>query len=715
MTSRLAVLCFVSLASAVEVMGADKPAPQPVPPVEVRAKGGEYGPEKWTWEGVAVVRDPVNKEMLYLGGRCGGAEFGTLGNWALGEDGKTWREIKGANSTLDPLREKCLAARKLVKEAEAAARVVFYAAMDAGREAEAIRNGPGKWLGQAAELVGKLSGDVAVVKGGEWETAAAGQAAGRIEKAGEGIKAAVAGLAGGRVDAELLKKCFQAQWQLDEAAAALASSPGPRYGAYAGYDSDSKCVVLFGGSHGDYVMGDTWVYDCMRKTWRQVWPKVAPSPRALLPAPPVKGVKVEPTPGLAWSAEKKALVLAGGSALLNKMVYQQGYMAVPADEWAFEAKAGQWTAAGDDGKRGAAPGTRAYRTIVPAYDPCWFDAAGPVDASRANAAEWLAGLKANTWTKVPIPERPAAEREWGTARYDPDRDQIYRWSGGHQADPSDVMTTYHPGLNRYSIGYVAGISGKGMSFDGRPDCQNHTYLHWAYDPLSKRLVCTSMGGTGVYNPDRMDWDYSIAQPFNHHIYETCTVGTPQGLVVWTRGYFGMMDVKGREWKKLPVTSKLPRSCTDGSALTYDSKRDCIWLATHSEYQKPSGNIWQYDVKSGAVKQMDPAGLETVRGSKGVREMRECIYLPKLDLVLYNNFLPAGELAYDPAKNRWVALDVPSNRERLGTVSDTLVHDTKRDLVWNLNAYKLVYVLKLDAATLKVSDIAEPTSQPAKGL
>ena len=73
MSGKLAVLCAMSLVSAAEVMGADKPAPQPIPPGEVRAKGGEYGPEKWKWEGVAVVGDPVNKETLHLGGRCGGA------------------------------------------------------------------------------------------------------------------------------------------------------------------------------------------------------------------------------------------------------------------------------------------------------------------------------------------------------------------------------------------------------------------------------------------------------------------------------------------------------------------------------------------------------------------------------------------------------------------------------------------------------------------
>ncbi|MBN1417792.1 MAG: hypothetical protein JXP34_03395, partial [Planctomycetes bacterium] len=45
-------------------------------------------------------------------------------------------------------------------------------------------------------------------------------------------------------------------------------------------------------------------------------------------------------------------------------------------------------------------------------------------------------------------------------------------------------------------------------------------------------------------------------------------------------------------------------------------------------------------------------------------------------------------------------------ERLGTVSDTLVFDAKRGLVRNLNAYKTVYVLRVDPASLVLSE--DPT-------
>ncbi len=426
-------------------------------------------------------------------------------------------------------------------------------------------------------------------------------------------------------------------------------------------------------------------------------------PRAAIADPTLDEKKIPSSSSVKYDEDRKQIVISGGVTILPKMVYQMGFAPLPSDQWDFDALTGEWSSmdAGQSVKRTTTPGARIYRTIVPAYDPTWFDSSSREDA--ATIARWFGDLAPNTWTKVPIPERPAAERDWGTARYDPDRDQIYRWTGGHQADPSNAMTTYHPGINRYSIGYIPEIYGKGMSFNGRPDCLNHTYLHCDYDPVSRCMVCTSMGGTGVYNPDREDWDYSIPQPFNHHVYLTCTVSTPIGVIVWTPGFFGVMDVKARQWKPLPVTGKLPRSVTDGSALTYDRKRDCVWIFTHTDYQKPSGQVWQYVLKTGVLTAMDPAGRAPFAAPKGLKEIRECVYIPAADLVLLNNFIDGKEMAYDPAANRWVLLSIPRNQERLGTVSDTLVYDSRRKLVWNLNSYKAVYVLKLDRTTLKIED------------
>jgi hypothetical protein len=306
---------------------------------------------------------------------------------------------------------------------------------------------------------------------------------------------------------------------------------------------------------------------------------------------------------------------------------------------------------------------------------------------------------------------PAPERDWGTAVLDPDRDQFYRWTGGHCADPSSAVSTYHPGINRWSIPFVPEIIAgrKGMSFTGRPDCANHTYLHYAYDPVSRRLVCPSMGGTGVYNPDIGDFEFSVDQPFNCHIYETCSASTPKGVVLWSQGGgLFLFDYQARAWKKLPVVGKPPAPQCDAGAICYDSKREALWMASFLGYQKPSGNIWRYDMKSTQVQAMNPANADSIGKAKGFSgEMRETAWLPKADLVLFNNFVNNRQAAYDPDKNRWVLLnitrDADSKGSGLGGVSLGMRYDAKRDLVWGLSSYKNIFVLKVDPQALVLSE------------
>ena len=668
---------------------------QPQPPLTatIRPFDDDYPPQKWPWDNVGSVRDPVSGEMLFIGGRIGGLEKGHVGHWALGADGKTWRELKGESTVLDPLRAKAHAARQPAKRAEAAARNLFYATLEKPAEEAGIKGEPARLVNEAVQRTGELLEQCSAVKAQGWEAESVNRAKRRIGKALESLKSAQAGFRSGQLDAALLKHCFDAQWALDEAADCLASSPGPREAPVVAADPDAKCVVVFGGHHGDYALSDTWIYDCPAKTWKQLWPKVAPSARFQ--------AKLE------WSAEQKALLLSGGQTLLNKVTAQVGEMPAPAGAWQFSVEDAAWTGAG-----GVEPGTRIYRTIVPSYDPRWFDAAARGD--RKAVEDWIAELPANTWTAVPKQPSPGPMRDWGNAIFDPDRDRIYRWSGGHEADPSNGMGTYHPAINRWSQPFVPEIMpkgsgdwaanpGKGMSFNGRPDCANHTYLHCAYDLASKKVVCVAVGGTGIFDPDLGDFECNIAHPFNRYVYQTCTAGTPQGVVVWSAGYFGLLDVKTRTWKKLPVAGKMLTPQTDGSAFCYDSKHDALWLTNFTNYQKPSGNIWRYDMKTGVVEAMNPANAETIGKAKGFNDtIRESVYIPTADIVLYNNFVKGKQVAYDCAKNRWVTTNLENNL-KLGTVSDTLTYDAKRSLIWNLHAYQKMYVLKLDPKALVLAD------------
>src|SRR6185369_13656914 len=251
-------------------------------------------------------------ETLYIGGRVGGVESGHVGHWALTEDGKNWRELKSPSTLLDPMREKALAARKPAKLGEAAARNVFYAALDASSESDAVKGEPAKLLGEAVKLCGELKSALDAAKATKWEAEGIARAKTRVDKALEALRGAQGGFASGNVNAALLKAAFDGQWALDEAADCLSSAPGPRDSASVALDPDSKCVVVYGGNHGDYALSDTWVYDCSARSWRQCWPATCP------------GARFGAT--FAWDAEKKTLLLSGGNTILNKMVYQQGSM-----------------------------------------------------------------------------------------------------------------------------------------------------------------------------------------------------------------------------------------------------------------------------------------------------------------------------------------------------------------------------------------------------
>ena len=689
---------------------------------------GEYGHRVVFMEGTSPVLDPINNEILFIGGRTGNHPKGFVGHWAFSLKDKSWRKLEQKDHVLHSVLEKALAAVRPARDALAAMRNLYYGTEPVTKEATAPI---AALLEEAVQLANEASGG--------FKDRAMHSAEPPINAAVRHLKGAREAMRAGRIDAAAMKRVSDAAWQLDGAASWLRTMPGPRVSAAAEYDPVNKCIVVFGGDHGDYLLGDTWIYDCVKKTWRQVFPKLSPKPRRA-------GGR------MVWLPGRKQLALVGGSTYYPKFFYFQRRSVGLSDVWTFDVKKETWTlissgggkkapkpslscriAAGDgdtmvglscvgayrttrvastwlmrvegkgdpDGakKIGVRPGTRTYFSVVKEYDPTRYDTAPNPDPKAV--ADWLAKLKSNTWTAVPKAPRRCPRRDWGTCVFDPDRDQWYHWTGGHMADPANIVSTYHPAINRWSIPFIPSYMGKGLDFNGRPDCRNHTYLNYAYDMVSKKLVCTWGGGTSLYDPDRREFEPFIKQPFMQHAYFTKTCGTPKGVVVWTRGYVGLLDVKARTWKKLPVKGKFPRSVHgDENAITYDSKRDCLWLMAATGYGKPNGQMWRYDMKTTEVKAMSPAGMKPI--GVAIRP-RESVYLPKLDLVLYNGFYKDRQIAYHPAKNRWVASNIKKAFKDLGGVSIGLMHDPKRDLVWAMSAAQRMYVLRIDGKTLTQSE------------
>ncbi len=717
---------------------------------------GEYGNSTCFMEDTSPVFDSVNGELLFIGGRTGNDPEGFVGHWGFSVKDKKWRELTASDAVLDPLRGKVAAAVRPARDGVAAARNVFYAAMEAGEESAAVRARPAALLAEAGAGAKAALDALKAAKPEGWRKGAVERASGRVEKAAAGLKTAAGGFAAGKLDAALIKSAFDAAWLLDEAVDCLRALPGARKSAGVGYDPVAKCVVVFGGDHGDYLLGDTWVYDCAKKQWRQEFPKAAPRARRA-------GGKI------LWLPGQKKLGLAGGNTYTPKFIYFRRTSTAFGDVWTFDAASGEWQlvnagggkgprptltcalAAGEgdvllglsskgkwrgvtakywmmrvNGKGGAAPaagaepGSRTYFSVVKEYDPCWYDAAPRGD--RKKVAEWIAGLAPNTWTVVPAAPRPAPQRSWGTAIFDPGRDQWYHWTGGHMADPADIVSTYHPAINRWSIPYIASYAGKGVGFEGRPDCMNHTYTNYAFDYSTNKVVMTHFGGTCVYDPDRREFEPRIPHPFRQHPYTTLTVGTPKGVVCRARGgYLGILDMKERKWKKLPVTGKFYEPQTDGSGLCYDPKRDVIWMGSLAGYQNPCGKIWRYDMKTGVADELTPRNAESIgKNRKTFSTLREIIYLPTMDLLLFNNIHSGKQVAYDPEKNSWVLLDLKRDPKggkvlgQLGGVDIGLMYDAKRDLVWAQGSSRNMFVVRIDPKAVKViADVPAPAAPAGK--
>ena len=241
------------------------------------------------------------------------------------------------------------------------------------------------------------------------------------------------------------------------------------------------------------------------------------------------------------------------------------------------------------------------------------------------------------------------------------------------------------------------IIGKGLSFNGRPDMLNHSYLNYAFDSVTGKVVYCGMGGTSVYNPDQRDWEYTVEQPFMMNLYYTKLVSTPSGVFGWERGFFGRFDARSREWQSVSVTGDaLPKvTYGDDNAITYDAKRNVIWLLANDGYQKPNGKIWSYDLASGVVKAYVPSNATTL-GIPALKEPRESVYLPQLDVILYNIFVNGNQFAFDPQNKRWLLLPI-AKVATLGSTQAGLTYDKRRNLVWAMAEDNRIFVLRPPAA------------------
>jgi len=348
--------------------------------------------------------------------------------------------------------------------------------------------------------------------------------------------------------------------------------------------------------------------------------------------------------------------------------------------------------------------------------PADFDKATTPDPD--GVAKVLKELPANQWTLLPKPPKRINSHPWGTCPYDTLRQQYLSFGGGHSAAHFNDVAHYSMRTATWSVGYGEEYPYASASFSAffnqtfrnRPTVPTHLWDCAAFDEPSGKAVFCVRGGTWVYDPDKREWEYPPVWQ-NGGGTKVNMTGTPKGVVYWdSNGTLQLFDVKSRAWSKLPVKGNLGAAYCDTGGMSYDSKRDCLWLGH-------GGGMTRYDFKTGEV------GGDPVPGKPECVYMRATVYIPELDMVLSagrqtGSDGSAGNLAYDIEGKKWVGLVLPcsDNQPRVNDkpytdISLSLRYDPQLKLAILHSNQQEILAARLEKGSLKV--FAPKLQEPKK--
>lgn len=508
------------------------------------------------------------------------------------------------------------------------------------------------------------------------------------------------------------------------------------------YDPATRTLVMFGGYDQRRALNDTWVYHCKDRRWELRKPNPSPPPM-YAPATVALGdgkVLVVEADAVATRRSHSAT-----AALKQTWVYD-----VAADKWTplaaeLKLQGYTWLTAAGAARHGAAflvafgPERRTYALRYDAAGPAgkhagcppgtvaWkypeqrdsLAAAPPADAGAH--AKFLADLPPNRFVDAKPPGE-LASKTWSTAIPTGDGRILYH-GGGHSGYSGNDWAHYDIAANRWTLvtdphfpPYLESSNGSpwGYSYARRPWCQ-HTYLWYAYDPLSKLVVYCARAtihdgaelALDVKDPDKSfiysvkthgywTWLYDPAdgqmlgpifgRPFQQDwglalcttprgVYATTGGTTPELYkATVTRGPDGQADVKWELVDKAFPPEKLPgRHDYEAMPLVYDSKRDrLIHIMGSVEKDNPA---W-LRVHARRLGKDDKWAPVEFSGPTPV-PARETVYLPGQDALLALRDRDKV-YAFDCERRQWRRLDVELP-EGCYTHECSLDYDVKHDV------------------------------------
>ena len=688
---------LIVLASAGVSLAADVGKPYRLESVDLK--------QRIIWS--AECREPAGGGLAFGGqDQQGGDGVAHTRIWEGGEWRAIHEQLRAANP-LQALHDRVWALRTEAKNMRAVLRHHYFEGSAPEQDAEFAKREIAARQAAFSKDIAALIAEQERARGGERQavTFALAHLRSAASAMGEPIKV---------ITPDLLRAMAGAQIHLELAAESLDAEPAPRSilcdpqprADGIAYDAKTRLYVVFGGDHMDYLTNDTWVFDPAAKRWSQLFPNGAPPPRA--------------NHRLTAAGDGK-IAMTGGYTYASNTDYVGGqYLDLHDGPWTLDLETRAWS--GGD----LVPAeSRTYRT-GPLHPDFYLQGPRP-DAAAFSAT--LAALPANEWTLTNPPFRPKLNRDWGTAVIAPDRDILLRWSGGHSAHGGTDVPHFHFATNRWELPFSVEFPlgqlysntsyPDGFNYNLRPWMTGHTYQNYAYDPPSRLMVKAGRPRHFyLYDPGIGDWiargEKPAAMSYGDCFYTLTLTPTPLGALCWgANGKVHRYDHAAAKWSELPLTGdKLPGAEVDNSTIAYDAKRDRVLMFRKPYGKAPyDGQVWSLDLKTRTVTALSPPGMNAAHRFAFIDR---CVAVPGSDLILMASYLnDSGDQtptpAFDCAANCWITLDLKyratkhsdrTAREFPHGRSCGIVFDPKRNLLWGTDTNSQIYVLRLDAGTVK---------------
>jgi len=519
--------------------------------------------------GRSLAHDPVSNELIATGADLKPANIGWQATLAYNIAERKWRRLEFGDEAVRKAHEERKAALKTLEELVGRTRHAWFRSADgAGTQTERTD------LADRLAALGKMPG---------------------LGDLGSKV-AAIAGLVGEKKLLGALEALRALHLDHERATEKAAPVPPARRDSPLCCDPANFGLVLFGGSHDDYVTNDTWILDLTKRQWRRAEPEKAPAPRA--------------GHGMAYFARSGRIALFDGYRYNNTVGYRdhQAGLLARREVWLYDVRTNRWDLAAswaeDDKSLPQREGARnagfvgytssfcAMALAADGADGLIFVGRGrkeqgsdKKDKKYANATWVLASvgqggskadphgdtapdsrdgragiylasycevaaatnlpdwdkIEANKWTLLPKPARYPfnAQRRcpYGTAVWDPDAEQMLMWGGGHCSSSTTTVTHWSPVTGRMVISYdmdePLGSNGGGPA-GGTVMGRSWVDTH-AYKTYAydARSKLMVMGGDRLYDPVSMRWlERQAAPPFSDHCYVMNVFATSHGVVAW---------------------------------------------------------------------------------------------------------------------------------------------------------------------------------------